>query len=55
VGDNPVIPAIYFIYDVPHTKHNKFCDARQVADIGAASLAKPCRPDACAGCGVTIT
>ena len=43
VGNNPAISAIFISIVLPHIKHNKFCNTRQVADVGAASLVKPCR------------
>ena len=52
VGNNPAISAI-FLNILPHIKHNEFCNTRQVADVGAASLVEPCRTGALTVCGVT--
>ena len=46
VGNNPAISAIFISILLPHIKHNEFCNTRQVADVGAASLVEPCRTGA---------
>ena len=53
MGNNPAISAIFISIVLPHTQHNKFCDTRQVADAGAASLVEPCRTGALTVRGVT--
>ena len=55
MGNNPAISAIFISFVLPHTQHNEFCDTRQVADAGAASLVEPCRAGAITACGVTTT
>ncbi len=55
VGNNPAISAIFISFVLPHTQHNEFCDTRQVADAGAASLVESCKAGAITACGVTTT